>query len=82
MDRGGEDLRNSVLGMLSLRGQVDIQEKVWNRQLDIRDELREEFQSVDTSVEITGRQMLFENMEQNEITKTVAENKRCPSITP
>lgn len=68
------DLRNSVLDMLHVRGQIDTRVKMWNRQLEMWDELRAEFQAGNTHVEITG-------MEQNEVTTTVAENKTCPGAT-
>lgn len=48
----------------------------------LRLELMEEVQAGDTDLEIIGKQVLFKNMEQNEITETVEENKRCPSTMP
>lgn len=80
MDRGGGDLGSSVLGMLHLKGQVDIQMKMGNRQFGyLRLEFREEFQAGDRDLEIIGGELLFKATGQDEITKTVAEKSICPS---
>lgn len=80
MDRGGGDLGSSVLGMLHLRGQVDIQMKMGNRQFGyLKLEFREEFQAGDRDLEIIGGELLFKATGQDEITKTVAEKSICPS---